>query len=86
MKLLYSRPINSFTLIGDKNNKIYLATIDKVYTNKLISNSEDFISYSNQTNIMMRNYLYSSYDLFLSAKYKVDVNQSALDRVKNFFR
>ena len=86
VKLLYSRPINSFTLIGDKNNKIYLATIDKVYTNKLISNSEDFISYSNQTNIMMRNYLYSSYDLFLSAKYKVDVNQSALDRVKNFFR
>ena len=86
LKLLYSRPINSFTLIGDKNNKIYLATIDKVYTNKLINDSKDFIYYNNQTNIMMRNYLYSSYDLFLSAKYKVDVNQSALDRVKNFFR
>jgi peptidyl-prolyl cis-trans isomerase D len=86
LKLLYSRPINSFTLIADKNNKIYLATIDKVYTNKLINDSKDFINYNNQTNIMMRNYLYSSYDLFLSAKYKVDVNQSALERVKNFFR
>ena len=86
IKLLYSRPINSFTLVSDKNDKIYLVQINEIKTNNIIEDSKDYANYNNQTNIMMRDYLYSSYDLFLSGKYKVKVNQGALERVKNFFR
>jgi peptidyl-prolyl cis-trans isomerase D len=86
VKLLYSLPKNSLALITDKNNNIYIASIKNFYSKNLDKKSTELLKYSNQTNIKLRDNMYSSYDYFLNDKYKVIINEKALDRVKNYFR
>ena len=78
-------PVNSFTLVNDDKNNIYITRINKIFEENISKNSKQFKNYNNQANIKIRDYLYSSYDNFLNAKYKVNVNQKTLERVKNYF-
>ena len=48
--------------------------------------SQENKSYVKQTNIKIRDNLYNSYDLLLNEKYKIEVNENTLDRMKNYFR
>ena len=86
IKLLYNLPSNSFTLINDDNNNIFLAKIlnfeVKKFNNNEVSNKEYL---ENQTTYN-RNTILKSYDVFLNKKYKVDLNQQTIDRVKNYFK
>ena len=85
VKILYSLPINSFTLIAD-NKDIFIAKTVK-YENQTISkNSIEFNKISNEANAENRNGILKSYDYLLNSKYKVTVNEKTLDRVKNYFR
>ena len=59
-----------------------VAFLTKIKINKT---SKDFTNYKSQTNIKLRDNLYSSYDNFLSNKYEIVINQKTLDRVKNYF-
>ena len=86
IKVLYAQPINSFTLIFDEKTDVFVAKIKKLYTNDISKDSNEFLNYRNQTNIIIRDNMYSSYDYFLDEKYKVKVNQKTLERVKNYFR
>ncbi len=79
-------PINSFTLVNDDQNNIYITRINKIFQENISRNYDEFQRYNNQANIIIRDYIYSSYDNFLNAKYKVNVNQKTLERVKNYFR
>ena len=83
VKYLYGLAKNNFSLIADKNNNIYLIKILNIFENKI---TKDFKDYKNQTNIKLRDQMYSSYDFLLSKKYKVKINQKTLERVKNYFR
>ena len=83
--LLYKLPKNSFTLVADKNDKIYLAKINKFYIKKKLEEPNAILKYNKQANIKMRDSLYSSYDYFLNDKYKISINQKTLERVKNYF-
>ena len=86
VELLYSMPINSFTLVNDEMNKIYLIKV-KSFKDKVIdTNSDEFKSYINKLNSNIRNDILKSYDLFLNDKYNVVINQKTIDRVKNFFQ
>ena len=78
-------PENSFLLIGDKDNNIYLAKIENVTTNDL-SDKNDLSNYKKLANSKIRNNLYSSYDLLMNVKYKININQNTLERLKNHFR
>ena len=86
VKLMYALPINSFTLIGDKEQNIYLAKVIKLNHRNIAKNSDEYTKYNNQTNKKMRDNMYSSYDLLLNKKYKVKINQKTLERVKNYYR
>ena len=86
IKILYSLPTKSFTLIADKENNVYLAKIIKFNEQSLDVNSTDYKTYIEQTNIKIRDNIYFSYDGFINQKYKVKVNQKTLERVKNYFR
>ena len=86
VKLLYSLPINSFTLVTDKEKNIYLVMISKLTINNLFNNSDLITEYLNNSNKKIKNYLFESFDLFIEEKYKVNVNKKTLERVKNFFR
>ena len=86
IKLLYNRPINSFSLITDDQNYIYLAKITNITVSDIKSNSEDFKNYSDQSNLLIKDTIYTSYDYLLNNKYKIKINQKTLDRVKNYFK
>ena len=84
VEILYSLPINSFTLINDEKNNIYLAKI-KSFENKVI-NKEKLKEYDNKASSNIKNTMLKSYDLFLNNKYDVVLNQKTIERVKNFFQ
>jgi len=86
VKLLYTQPINSFVLIGDKKNNIYLANVKKISKNNISKNSQEFLNYKKQANIKIRDTVYKSYDYYIAQKYKVKINEKTLERVKNYFK
>ena len=85
VKILYSLPINSFTLINDEKENIYLAKV-KDYQVELIDNNNEIIDYTNKQNSNLRNNMLKSYDLYLNSRYNVTLNQKTIERVKNFFQ
>ena len=86
IKLVYSLPINSFVLITDVNNKIYLAKINNIFTKNLPKNDINNKDYLVKSNSKILDEIYSSYDLSLNRKYKVKVFKNTLDRIKNNFK
>ena len=86
VKVLYSLPINSFTLINDEKDNIYLAKIDKYEIKQLQNDEKKLKEYNSKLNSNIKNTMLNTYDLYLNQKYKVDLNQKTIERVKNFFQ
>ena len=86
VSLIYSLPENSFVLLTNDNNKIFLAKVNKIYTKNLPKNDIENDEYLEISNNKIVEEIYSSYDLALSKKYKVKVFQNTLDRIKNNFK
>ena len=84
VELLYSLPINSFTLIHDEQKNIYIAKKKKFQNES--KNNEKIEEYTNKQNSNIKNTMLKSYDLFLNDKYNVVLNQKTIERVKNFFQ
>ena len=86
VKILYSLPINSFTLVSDKNNEIYLVKVinskDKPYS----ENDDNYLKFVQNQNTENRKSILASYDRLLNNKYNVQLNQKTIDRVKNYFK
>ena len=84
VKLLYSLPEKSFTLINDEQNNIYLAKIKKF---EIVDFTED--NYNNnlgKQNSNTKQSILRSYDVLLNDKYDVTLNQKTIQRVKNFYQ
>jgi peptidyl-prolyl cis-trans isomerase D len=86
VKMLYSLPIDTFTLINDDNGKVYLAKIKNYKDIDLKKDTDEFKSYIAKENTNNRNTILKSYDIVLSSKYKVVINQNAINNVKNLFQ
>ena len=86
VQVLYSLPIDSFTLINDEENNIYLAKVKKFEEIVIDNNNEKFQQYTDKHGSNNKNTLLKSYDLFLNTKYNVTLNQKTIERVKNFFQ
>ena len=86
IKLMYSLPVGSFTLINDEKENIYLAKIKNFKNEEIDKNNENFEDYINKENTNNKNSILKSYDLLLNQKYDVVLNQKTIDRVKNFFK
>ena len=86
VEILYSLPINSFTLINDEKNNIYLAKIKKIEKKNIDTKDDEFDKYINKHKSSSKKTLLKSYDLFLNDKYNVVLNQKTIERVKNFFQ
>ena len=84
--LLYSLGMNNFSLVSDTKNNVYLAKIKNINENNLNKNSQESESFAKQTNKKIQDRLYNSYDFLLNEKYKITINEKALDRMKNYFR
>ena len=86
VKILYSLPLNSFTLISDANSNIFLINIKNITKNELNKNDENYLEFTNRMNKNSKTSMLKSYDLFLNNKYKVELNQKTIERVKNYFK
>ena len=86
VQMLYTMPTNAFTLIHDENNNIFLAKIKTYTDSKLQNDSDEFKLYTDKEKSNIRNSILSSYDFYLNEKYKVNINQNAINNVKNLFQ
>jgi len=86
IELLYSLPLNSYTLISDEKNNVYLSKIKDIKDQSININDDKFKEYMKKENINTRNKILKSYDLLLNEKYNVVLNQKTIERVKNFFK
>ena len=86
VKILYTLPINSYTLVNNEKNDIFLVKIKNLSVENIQKTSEQYFNYTKQANMKLRDGLYSSYDYFLNETYEVNVNQKTLERVKSYFK
>ena len=86
VKMLYTLPVNSFTLINDKDNNIFLVKIADSKKNFFNKSDEEYVQFVKNQNTDKRKSILQSYDQLLNNKYQVKVNQKSVDRVKNYFK
>ncbi len=86
VKMLYTLPVNSFTLVNDKDNNIFLVKITDSKKNFFNKSDEDYVQFVKNQNTDKRKSILQSYDQLLNNKYQVKVNQKSVDRVKNYFK
>ena len=86
IQILYSLPINSFTLIANNENDVFIAKTVQYEENNINKNSANFEKISSEEGAQSKNNILKSYDLFLNSRYQVVVNEKTLERVKNYFK
>ena len=86
VKIIYALPINSYALIADDKNMVYIAKILKEDFINISKTDKMLDLYQDQSRTDIKNKLYSSYDNFLNSKYKIKINEKTLERVKNYFK
>ena len=86
VQLIYSLPQNSFTLVNDEDENIYLVKIVKINDENISKNSIEYKNFKTKGKDKLKDLMYSSYDNFLEDKYKVKINQKTIERVKNYFK
>ena len=86
VKILYSIPINSFTLISDENKGVYLAKIKALNSINFNKDDEDYKLFINKEKNRIKNSMIEAYNLLLTDKYDVNINQIAINNIKNIFQ
>ena len=86
LKLLYTLPKESFSLVTGETNKVFLTKIKNIYYSDMEKDTDNVEEYSSKANNDIINDVYTSYDLSLNSKYKVKIFNQTIDRVKNYFR
>jgi len=86
VKMLYSLPLNSFTLVNDKENKIYLVKLVNSKKNTYNKTDDNYLKFLRNQNTNNRKNILQSYDQLLNNKYQVKLNQKTIDRIKNYFK
>jgi len=83
---IYTKPKNKVFILNDATlAKNYLVYIDKIENVSIDKNSDNYKKYQKISKIYLENRLYSTYDVYLKNKYKININYKALDIVKNYF-
>ena len=86
VEILYSLKLNSFTLINDDKDNIYLAKTKNFTTQTIEKDKKKLDEFKTKQNSNIKNNILNSYDQHLSKKYEVVLNQKTIERVKNFFK
>ena len=82
---IYNHSANEIFLVTDNLfKKNYLVNIDKDIPSKSI-NKEDIKKYGSKANSDYVSNIYKSYDRYINTKYKIDINEKVLERLKNSF-
>ena len=86
VKNIYQMPEKKMYVFSDKNlNKNLLVYVNEIKNVTIDKKSKDYKKYYEQTRSKLINDIYKTYDKYLSNKYKVNVNNNAVERVKKYF-
>ena len=82
---IYNHSANEIFLVTDSLfKKNYLINIDKDIPSKNI-NKEEIKKYGSKANSDYVSNIYKSYDRYINTKYKIDINEKVLERLKSSF-
>ena len=84
---IYNMNENDIAIVSSKDyKKNYLVFVKETINKKLQDSNNEYEKYLKISNSNLSNKILGAYDLYLNKKYKVDINQKALDKVKNMYR
>ena len=86
LEIIYNMSKDNFNLIVDKKNDIYLINLVDINLVELDKTNTKYLEYQNKAKDKIGNLLFESYDTIINNKYKVNVNNQTVERIKNFFR
>ena len=86
LEVIYSLPTKSFTLVADNQKNVYLLKVLSHKIDKNLKKEELKNIYTVESNNLIKNKIFQSYDVYLNSKYTIKVNEKTLERVKNYFR
>ena len=85
IKQIYAFSENKVIVVADIGlSESYLVYIDKIESASIDKDSGDYNEYFDLSKNKIKNSLFNTYDYYLKNKYKIDINQKALDRVTNY--
>ena len=83
---IYSASEKTIIIVHDIGfNESYLIYIDKIENVNIDKNSDLYRRYFTLSNNKIRNDLYNTYDNYIKKRYKIDINNQALNKIKNYF-
>ncbi len=86
IKEIFKMNNDQLNLITDSMlSKNFIVYVEKTENIKLDKNSKDYEKYKLKAKLALANEIYKNYDKSVNAKYKIDVNNKAIDRIKNSF-
>jgi len=92
--LLEQQIINNIYSYGEKKialihdimfTKIYLIYVDEIINVKIKNDSDDYEKYFNLSKAKITTDLLNSYDKYIKRKYEIDINDNALNTIKNYY-
>ena len=87
IKRIYLTKDGEINLITNNTlTKSFLISTKKTEYKTLDKNSNEFEKYEAKARLNLINKIYQSYDENVNQKYKVELNQRTIDRVKNSFQ
>ena len=83
---IYKYPKNKIGLVANQGlNDAFLVYIKNIENTSLAETSDIYGKYLNLSKIKLTTNLYNTYDEYIKKNYKIDINDEALDSVKNYF-
>jgi len=86
VKRIFLTKDNETNLITNSTlTKTFIISTEKTEYKDLVKSSNDYEKYEAKARLNLINKIYRSYDNSVNQKYKVELNQKTIDRVKNSF-
>ena len=86
VKEIFKMNNNQLNIITDSSlSKNFIVYIVKTKNIKLDKTSKEYEKYKLEAKLALAKEIYKTYDKSVNAKYKIDVNNKAVERIKNSF-
>jgi len=86
IKRIFKLKDGEINLLSDRQlSKNFLIQVEKTRYIKLDKNSKNYEKYKSIAKVNLSNDIYFAYDRSVNGKYKIDINNKAIDRLKNSF-
>ena len=86
VEYIYSSPEDSFLLVTNETKDVFLLKILEIEKNIFDENNNESSNILEKAKDKEIKDVYTSYDIYLNKKYKVEIYENSMNRIKNFFK